>query len=385
MYRFLPGLIIMLLFFILSPVAAQDEGDIQITDGLKHSVPLEDIIFDDFDIPSRFRPLTEATEADIERLRDRIRPLCHGEIDACLDVEYESVDAADAWLSDDDMVMGYVDADGQAYAYPFKILNFHEIVNDTLAGQPVLISYCPLCNSAVVYLRVLDGETLVFGNTSALYNSDLVKYDQQTDSFWFQVEGRAIVGERTGQQLEALPSAVVPWSFWKETNPDTLVLARPNTGINYSRDVFAGYGARVNDGQFFFPVDEEATADTRLLPAENVLVVESGDEARAYPLESLGNAATTDTIGGQDVVVLSLSDGPTGAAFDPNLDDETTVELEYNGDGLWHDAATGSDFDLNGRAVAGPLDGEQLRPLPVRYTFWFAAVASIPEIEVYTP
>lgn len=373
----------LLLIGLALPVHAQDD-DVTVTDGLRHSVPLEDIIFDDFDIPSRFRRLSDASPDDIERLRDRIRPMCHGEIAACLPVTYEDAASADTWLLDVDMVIGFIDAGGQAYAYPFDILNFHEIVNDTLAGDPVLVSYCPLCNSAVVFSRVLDGEATVFGNTSALYNSDMVMYDQRTDSFWVQVEGRAVVGELTGTQLAVLPSAVAEWSAWLDANPETLVLARPNTGIDYTRDIFGGYAARVNDGNFLFPVDEAAASDARLRPADTVLVVQAGEVSRAYPLAAIGNAAVRDTLGETEILVLSLEDGPTGAAFSPVLDDGARVDMTFD-DGAWRDRVTGSTFDLNGRALDGPLEGAQLTPLPVRYTYWFAAVASLPDVEVFTP
>lgn len=379
--RFFPNLILIaFLFAIFQPLSAQE--DIDITDGVKHSVPLEDIIFDDFDIPSRFRRLSDATPDDIERLRDRITPLCHGEIAACRPINYEAIADGDAWLRGDDQVIGYVAEDEQAYAYPFKILNFHEIVNDTLADVPVLISYCPLCNSAVVYSRMLNEELLVFGNTSALYNSDMVMYDLQTDSFWVQVEGRAVVGELTNQYLDILPSLVTTWGQWKTLHPETWVLARPTNRIDYARDIFGGYVNRVNDRQFVFPVDPDAAQDDRLMAGDNVLVIEVGTVARAYPIAQFGNAAITDSIGDQPILVLSLDDGVSAAAFDPTLPDGTNVNLRFES-GLWRDDTTGSQFDFTGRAVSGEVAGTQLQPLPIRYTFWFAAVASLPHIEVY--
>ncbi|RMG78508.1 MAG: DUF3179 domain-containing protein [Chloroflexi bacterium] len=351
---------------------------------IQHAVPLEDIIFDDFDSPTRALRYSDATPADIERLRDRIRPFCRGEIAACLPIIYESAEDADSWLLDSDQVVGYVAADGQAYAYPFNILNFHEIVNDTLADEPILISYCPLCNSAVVYSRQLNDDVLIFGNTSALYNSDLVMYDQQTDSYWFQVEGRAILGALTGEVLTPLPSFVSRWDDWLAAHPDTLVLARPGNHSRYNRNVFLGYADRINDGGFVYPVEEAVRNDNRLAPAETVLVVQIGDEAKAYPLAQLGNSATYDTVGGQQIVILSRADGRSGAAFIPTLASGETVQLVYDTDsGLWRDEMSGSLFSLSGEAVTGALAGEQLTPLAMRFTYWFAAVAAIPDVEVY--
>lgn len=365
------------------PDIVTDDG-IMISNGLRHSVPLADIIFDDFDSPTRVRPMTDATPTDIERLRDRIRPICAGEIAACVSLVYEDVSAADRWLGDISTVLGYVDEDGQAYVYPFNILNFHEIVNDTLADEPVLISYCPLCNSAIVYSRVVDEQELVFGNTSALYNSDMVMYDTATASFWFQVEGRAIVGELTDTELRLLPSTTTNWADWKAQHPDSLVLARPDTGINYGRNPFVSYESRINDGDFFFPVDDDITADTRLEAGETVLLIEIAEEARAYPLAQLGNAVTRDTIAEHNIIILSLADTPSGAAYQPITDDGTMVDIVYE-DESWRDVNSGSQFNLSGEAISGTLKGEQLVPIAARYTFWFAAVATAPHVQVYTP
>lgn len=360
------------------------EDGTMITDGLLHSVPLEDIIFDDFDIPSRSRPLTNATQDDIERLRDRIPPICDGELEGCVPLNYEDVATADAWMNDNMTIFGYIANDGQTYAYPFNILNFHEIVNDTLADVPVLISYCPLCNSAIVYSRILNGQELVFGNTSALYNSNMVMYDSATDSFWFQVEGRAIVGELTGEVLDLLPGVTTSWGDWKADHPDTLVLARPRNSASYSRDVFANYSSNINRGQFFFPVDSDVLADIRLQAGDTVLLVESGEEAIAYPLEALGDSATQDTIGEEAIVVLSLADTPSGVAYFARTDDSIEVNLLYD-DGVWRDTLSNSTFNFSGEAISGILEGQSLVPFPARYTYWFAAVATAPDVVVYSP
>jgi len=358
------------------PTPPRDLSEIQ------HNVPLESIIFDDFDSITRFLRYTDATTDDIERLRDRIRPLCHGEIEACHHITYESVTEADAWLSERSAVLGYVAADGQTYAYPLNILNFHEIVNETLADEPVLITYCPLCNSAVVYSRLVDGEALIFGNTSALHNSDMVMYDVSTDSYWVQVNGQAVLGERTGQQLTPLPSVVDTWGQWRIDHPDTLVLARPSRNIPYESNSFAGYASRVNRGQFAYPVDDVAANDERLPLAEVVLVVEIDGEAVAYPLQEVGDGVVRDEVGGDDVVILSKEDGPAGAAFFPELTNGTAVDLVYE-DGAYTDTRTGSTFNLSGLGISGEHEGQRLVGIPTRYTFWFAAVASLPDVAVY--
>ncbi len=373
----------LLVFFLLSfrwTVAQEDE--IMVTNGVQHSVPLETIIFDDFDSLTRALPYPQATEADIERLRDRIRPFCYGEIAECLLPEYETVAETDTWLSDVSLVMGLVAEDEQAYAYPFKILNFHEIVNETLADEPLLISFCPLCNSAIVYSRIIGGEELVFGNTSALHESDMVMYDTETGSYWFQAGGEAILGELTTSTLTAVPSIVTTWDEWKAQYPDTLILSRPNTGVDYSQDVFARYSAFVNQGNFAFPVSESVSSDTRLRLAENVLVVDIEDESVAFPLVRLNNVAVNTTVGGEVVVVLTKDDSVSAIAFSAQLSEDVVVELEYV-DGQWRDTMSDTVFDYSGRAIGGEYEGQTLTQLPTRFMFWFSAVSTTPDIVVY--
>ncbi len=225
------------------------------------SVSLEEVIFDTFDGGSI--ALSSADESTIERLRDLIKPIYIP--------KYDPIEEGD-WLRDTDMVIGYASQNGEAFAYPIKILNFHEIVNDVIAGVPVLISYCPLCASGVVYSRELDGDILLFGNTSALFESDLVMFDHQTGSYWFQVLGEAIVGPLTRKRLTMLPSTTITWVQWKELHPDTQILSR-DLGLrregSYDRDPFASYADRVNRGQFAFPVSEKKL-DDRLLPGDKV-------------------------------------------------------------------------------------------------------------------
>ena len=228
--------------------APAESGDVTVgvppdVDLSRHDVPLDRIYFDTFD--GRAVRLLESTPELRAKLLDAIPPIDNP--------RYADASAGD-WLDPADLVLGYL-ADGVAYAYPFKILNFHEIVNDELGGTPVLISYCPLCRSGIVYDRRLNGQTLSFGNTSALYESDLVMVDRTTGSYWWQVAGRAIVGPLTGAALTPLPSTVSTWSDWVTLHPDTLILTRV-TGVDrpYEQDSFADYEAYLESGRFPFPV-----------------------------------------------------------------------------------------------------------------------------------
>jgi len=138
-------------------------------------------------------------------------------------------------------VIGLVIA-GDARAYPLRILIWHEIVNDTVGGVPVAVTYCPLCNSAVVYDRRVAGETTEFGTTGKLRNSDLVMYDRKTESWWQQFLGEAIVGLRTGTQLEVLPARLESWERFAQKHPDGKVLVPNHPRMRaYGANPYRGY------------------------------------------------------------------------------------------------------------------------------------------------
>lgn len=337
----------------------------------RHSIPLEHVYFDTFQPFNRAVPLSQASAELIERLRDAIPPI-HSP-------KYQKATEA-SWLKDEDIVIGYT-AGGQASAYPVRILNFHEIVNDTLVGEPVLISYCPLCYSGIVFSRQMEGRVLTFGNTSALYESDMVMLDYETGSYWWQVAGQAVVGALTGETLKVLPSMTITWGEWRRLHPGTLVLSR-DTGHtrDYDRDPFASYAEVLERGQFAFPVST-AGRDPRLQRSAKVLAVKVGTEVRAYPVTELGRMAVMDTLGGERIVVFIDPDAATGAAYRPVASGQPlTFDVRS---GQLSDRETGSTWDLAGRATGGPLTGVQLPPVPSRITFWFAIVAAEPDITVY--
>ncbi|MCH8008919.1 MAG: DUF3179 domain-containing protein [Chloroflexi bacterium] len=342
------------------------------TDTDKLNVPLEDIHVDTF--VSGSVPLSEIDEVTLLALRDAIPPI---------DNPPYTTAGESGWLGSNDLILGYVADGGQAYAYPTRILDQHEIVNDELGGRAVLISFCPLCRSGIVYDRSLDGRLLSFGNTSALYESDLVMYDRETLSYWFQVGGEAIVGELTGARLVALPSVTTTWDQWRELHPGTLVLSRDlGFARDYSRDITVGLEELINGGTFPFPVTD-AARDARLEPAALVLGVERGDDRRAYVLEQLGDAAINDTLGGERIAVFSRSEGPVAAAFLAEADGQA-LTFRFR-DGAYVDEATGSEWSLTGEALSGELAGAQLEPLAVRTAFWFSYVSAFPDVDLYKP
>jgi len=132
--------------------------------------------------------------------------------------------------------------EGDARAYPLRILIWHEIVNDEVGGVPVAITYCPLCNSGVVFERTIAGAVTTFGTTGKLRNSDLVMYDRATESWWQQFEGRAIIGERLGTKLERVPARLESVRNFVERHPQGKILVPSNQRWrDYGRNPYAGY------------------------------------------------------------------------------------------------------------------------------------------------
>ena len=192
------------------------------------------------------------------------------------------VTAQEAGLRPGDRVIG-ITAGGKAKAYPIRILNWHELVNDTVGGLPVAITYCPLCASGAAFDRRIDGRLLTFGVSGLLYNSNMLLYDRESESLWTQIGMRAITGSRTGTRLTLLPIFHGRWADWRSHHPDTRVLSF-DTGHSrdYSRDPYAGYE---NSSRLYFPVENESA----LLPPKTLVFgVARAGTVRAYPLGALG-------------------------------------------------------------------------------------------------
>ncbi|MEE8336930.1 MAG: DUF3179 domain-containing protein, partial [Dehalococcoidia bacterium] len=172
-------------------------------------------------------PLLDPTLRTIN-LRELVYGAIRDEIPALTDPPLLSQEVMDQFIHPEEPVIS-VEAGGEARAYPVQILLFHEVVNDVIGDVPVLISYCPLCNTAIVFDRRVEGEARTFGVSGLLRQSDLVMYDHQTESLWQQITGEALVGEAVGAKLTFLPSQTVSWRDFRATFPDAMVLSI-NTG-----------------------------------------------------------------------------------------------------------------------------------------------------------
>ncbi len=231
-------------------------------------------------------------------------------IPAILSPKFEKANEA-KWLNDDDLVSGFT-YDGVKRAYPLTILVWHEAVNDRIGNLPFLVSYCPLCGSTVVFNRSINGKEHTFGISGLLYQSDVLFYDRETQSLWSQLEMKSVSGKMAGTEFDVLPSTLATWKEWREKYPDTLVLSR-DTGFmrDYDRQPYLGYE---ESRSIMFPVKNKSK---KFHPKEKVLVVLSGDQAKAYPYSELKKVKTPlkDKLGGKDIVI-EFKDGDYVTATD---------------------------------------------------------------------
>ena len=314
-------------------------------------------------------------------------------IPAINEPQFITVDEADDWLQAQEPVV-LVRVEDDAHAYPVQILMWHEIVNTTVGQAPVTVTYCPLCNTAIAFERAFDGQVLDFGATGRLRNSNLIMYDRQTESWWQQATGEAIAGQYTGCQLAFVPAFMISWTDFKAAFPDGAVLSRETGHVrDYGRNPYTGYDD-INEFPFLF----DGRVEDRVLPLmARVLTVDLNGKAVAYPYDVLQETrAVNDTVGGVPIVVLwapgtvsaldvgSVAGGrDVGAAvtFSRELDGQT---LSFGLDGgRVVDEQTGSEWNVLGQAISGPLAGRQLSPIVSINHFWFSWAAFRPETDIY--
>lgn len=300
---------------------------------------------------------------------------------------------AQAWLQPQEPVLALA-VDTTARAYPLQILIWHEIVNDVLAGRPVAVTFCPLCYSALVFDRRVDGQLRSFGVSGMLRHSDLVMYDRETHTLWQQLGGEAIAGVDAGKRLTPLPAQIISFAQFQAAWPRGDVLSR-ETGFDrsYGRNPYTGYDD-ITQRPFLF----KGSADERLPPMEKVVAVHLNGQDKAYPYRLTRQMRVVhDTLGGVPLVVFhapgavsaldaarisaSREDGSTGV-FDPRLDGRT-LHFTYH-DGVFTDRETGSVWDVTGRATSGPLAGRRLSPRAHGDYFAFAWLVFKPGTTLYT-
>lgn len=285
-----------------------------------------------------------------------------------------------------------LEVNGDARAYPIRAMIWHEIVNDTVGGVPVSVTYCPLCNSAVTYRRVIDGVETTFGTSGRLFASALVMYDRATESLWTHFDGKAVVGVLTGTQLEAIGSPLMAWGDFVAAYPAGKVLDWNSTGFrrDYGRNPYEGY-----DDDSTQPFLFRGALDDRGLAKQRVVGIALDDEAVAYDLNALseGEATATNIIVAERKLVILWKAGQASALDEGILQDGRDVgsvgvfsrvvdgqTLTFVADGdQFVDEETRSVWLISGEAISGPHEGSTLDRIEHLDTFWFSWSTYQPE------
>jgi len=279
-------------------------------------------------------------------------------------------------LLDNDRVLG-VEINGTARAYPLGILWRHEVVNDTLGGENLLLSYCPLTGSGIAFDPAIDGTVRNFGVSGLLFENNLIMFDREMESLWNQMSLGSQCGPDRGKQFKRRPIMETTWGHWKALHPNTTVLTR-NTGFTtlpYGVYPYGDYDD-LNNSERLLP---GSTFSSARPPKELGLgVYDNLDSVVVFPFGSLDSAgsfvAMNETIGSLPFLVTYVRAEQTAFAFDRRVNGQTLTFTVSNAvTREFQDAETGSTWDQSGTAIAGSMTGQTLTPLNNAYVaFWFA-------------
>jgi len=278
------------------------------------------------------------------------------------------IDATEAqFMSDSELVFG-ISINGDVRAYPYRFMDWHEMLNDVIGGQPVSLAYCTLCGSGILFDTTVPGRQapLVFGSSGFLYRSNKLMFDRATDSLWNQFTGKPVVGALvdSGIELETLPLVTTTWGKWRTANPGTRVMSM-DTG--FARDYRPGkpYGAYFASSRLMFPV---ATDDRRLKQKQEVFGMRISGHARAWPLNLFKKGRVIhDRLGVVDIVLIGHAKTRTvrayrseGRMFEQGKDQPRSQV-----------SSEGQIWQVEEDALHGP-NGERLTRLPGHLAYWFA-------------
>ena len=301
---------------------------------------------------------------------------------------FVSANEAAAYMEEDDLVLGVLTSQGPK-AYPHKILDWHEIINDEIDGEPFAIIYCPLTGTGTAWGRQIQDTITTFGISGLLFQNNVIPYDRLTDSNWSQMRNQCVKGKLVGRRPQTHPLLETTWEHWKALYPETQVVSN-ETGFNINYNFYPYFDYKENHLKLPFPLDID---DSRLPRKERVLGVVISDTgpktgARAYPFRIFGDSVRVinDLVKSSSLVVVGSESRNFAVAYDRRLNG-VTLEFEAIQDGgqiVMRDEE-GNEWDIFGKALSGPRQGEQLTPLQAYPGFWFAWGAFHEGIEIFEP
>jgi hypothetical protein len=266
---------------------------------------------------------------------------------------------------------------GDALAFPVRRIGYHHVVNTVLAGHPIVATYCTLCHTGLVWKRTVGDRTLTF-RLIGINNQNMVMEDLETGSWWQQVSGEALTGPMKGTRLERLLHDEVSFGLWRREHPQGRVLAL----VGKEERIRRGWENRVAKR----PVVVQTPSRDGLEPRSLVFGIVLEGRAKAYPRSMLTkSSALVDYIGATPVALLVGGDGLSTRAFDRRVDGQVLEFLARPGSppARFIDGQTGSEWDISGRAVSGPLAGRTLLRIPMHSDYWFDWHLYHPDTAVY--
>jgi hypothetical protein len=283
---------------------------------------------------------------------------------------------ANTYLNPNDLVIGVVH-NGQAKAYPHRILDWHEIVNDQIDDRAFALTYCPLTGTGVAWNREIEGEITTFGVSGKLYNTNLIPYDRKTDSYWSQMRLDCVQGELIETVIETFPIIETTWETWKAAYPSSTVMTL-DTGFSRDYNDYPYDDYRTNHNRIFFPVEP---SDSRLPAKERVLAVLTSLGNKVYSIESFEeDEVITDLVGETEVLVFGSKESNFVLAYE-NIGLQNVRISDVNLAIAEDD--NGNIINMDGTIIAGPLAGTQLVQAKSILGYYFSLAAFYPEISIY--
>lgn len=294
---------------------------------------------------------------------------------------FTSIKEAKSWLNDNDALI-FVKINDKSKAYALKILIWHEIVNDTLDEEKILVTFCPLCNASFVYSRIIDNKEYTFGTSGLLRHSDLVMFDRQSESLWQQFSGDAIIGDKTGITLDSINSSILSFKDIYTQYPNTKILSK-NTGFyrSYGKNPYIGYD-NINSSPFLL----KDKSDLRLLPMRRVSTLEINNKSIVYSHKILKNKNLVNDIFEKSNIVVFYKENLLSVLDKKDISEskliastkvynrrvgQSILEFYYK-DGFYYDKETNSKWNFFGKALEGKFKNTQLFEFSSGNHFWFS-------------
>ncbi|TVQ09099.1 MAG: DUF3179 domain-containing protein [Bacteroidetes bacterium] len=285
------------------------------------------------------------------------------------------------YLQDDDLVLGFANGE-EVRAYPHRILDWHEIINDDVNEHSVAVIYCPLTGTGTGWSRILEEGKTTFGVSGLLYNSNVIPYDRKTDSNWSQILLKSVNGQLMGRSAHVYHLVETTWKTWKKAYPSSRVVST-NTGFDWNYDNYP-YAYYKTDNTLFFPVSNH---DDRLHRKERVLGVIVDEKMIVFRFDSFGNSVSlvNNAFLSKELVVVGSKNLNLMVAFNRELADETILDFEALENELPAVLIDneGTRWDIFGRGISGPRKGQQLQHETQMMGYWFSFAAFYPDVSIY--